>query len=72
MADDMTRDEFTGALAAMGWPRTQLARFLACDEKSIRQMETGVRAIPPSVARWLRRAVSWLESHPPPSDWRVR
>ena len=68
----MTPAEFIEAREAMGWPRTQIARFLACDEKSIRQMEAAQRHIPPSVAAWLRKAVRWLADHPPPDDWRVR
>jgi ribosome-binding protein aMBF1 (putative translation factor) len=69
---DMTPEEFIEAREAMGWPRTQIARFLDCDEKSIRQMEFSQRRIPASVAEWLRKAVRWLEAHPPPDDWRVR
>jgi ribosome-binding protein aMBF1 (putative translation factor) len=69
---DMTPAEFVAAREALGWPRTQIARFLNCNEKSIRQMEAAQRSIPPAVAGWLRRALRWLENNPPPDDWRVR
>ena len=67
----MTPQEFIEARQALGWTGPQIARFIDCDEKTIRQMETGHRRIPPQLAAWLRKAVRWLEANPPPDDWRV-
>jgi hypothetical protein len=69
---DMSPEEFIEARETMGWTGPTLARFLECDEKTIRQMQTKERHIPPTVASWLRKAVRWLAANPPPDDWRVR
>ena len=69
---DMTPEEFIEARKMMQWTGPALARFLECDEKTIRQMDSTERRIPPTVAAWLRKAVRWLQANPPPDDWRVR
>ena len=68
----MTPEQFIEARRIIGWPRTEIARRLACNEKTIRQMETGQRGIPASVAKWLDHVARWCADHPAPEDWRVR
>ena len=68
----MTADEFTEALAAVGWSQRQLATMLECDNVIVWRWATGRADIPPSIERWLTKLLACHERHPVPDDWRVR
>ena len=58
----------------LGWPRSELARRLRCDEGTIRMMESGLRSIPEQIAAWLHPIATLARALPPPEpvEWLVR
>jgi len=68
----MSPDEFAEALDRVHLSRETLARLLGCHRKTIYQMHTGQRRVPPTVARWLTQLAHWYDTHPAPTEWRVR
>jgi hypothetical protein len=66
----MRTDKFIAARIALGWSRHGIAAQLGCSEDMLRQMEGGLRHIPPSVERWLIDLADYHAAHPPPEDWR--
>lgn len=67
----MTAAELEAALAAVGWRGKTLARFMRCDETTVRHMREGKRHVPEPVARFLERLVAWHDKNPMP-EWRTR
>ena len=62
----MTAEEFTAALATIGWGQRQLAAALAYHRTQINRWAEGTSPIPEPVAGWLRAAATWHAAHPPP------
>jgi hypothetical protein len=72
--ETMEAAELEPLLKRIRWRKRALADALGCDEKTVRQMANGERAIPHAVAHYLRildRAHLRFRP-PPPEAWRVR
>jgi transcriptional regulator with XRE-family HTH domain len=70
----MTGKELESDREALGWPRSELARRLKCDEGTIRMMESNLRAVPEQIAAWLHPIATLVRvlQPPEPAEWMVR
>ena len=70
----MTGKQFEDDRLTLGWPRSELARRLKCDEATIRMMEQEKRVIPREIAAWLAPIAAVVRALPPPGpeEWMIR
>jgi hypothetical protein len=54
----------------MHLPVRSLGRWIGRNEATLRQMEAGIRPIPPDVAEWIERLGRWIEKNDPPKKTR--
>lgn len=65
--EPMTLSELAAALQALGWSNRELGRRIGCSDWFVRSMLGGSNPVPVELARWLRRAVAWIERNPVPT-----
>jgi len=68
----MTGEQFSAALATIGWSARQLVTRLGCDTNLATRWSRDQAPVPPSIARWLSRLAAAHAAQPVPQDWRVK
>lgn len=67
----MSPEDFSDALAAIGWSMNETARRLGCNHVMVQRWAGGLAEVPPSIAYWLLELVEFHSQHPAPK-WRTK